>query len=183
MACLPTPPRLLRLLLLAAALPLAGCDTVRHPPLALAERVDLRRFMGDWYVIASIPTFIEKQAYDAVESYRLAPDGSIETTFTFRDGGFEGAPRRYNPRGFVVDRASNAVWEMQFIWPLKTDYRITYLAPDYSQTVIAREKRDYAWIMARSPAIPEADYDRLVQLLAAQGYDTAGLRKVPHRRP
>ena len=160
---------------------LAGCGAPSLPPLALADKVDLPRFMGDWYVIASIPTFIEKDAHNAIESYRLSPGGIIETTFRFRAGGFEGEPKRYEPRGFVVDTSSNAVWGMQFLWPFRSDYRIAYVAPDYSQTVIARESRDYAWIMARSPEIPDADYQRLAQLLASQGYDIARLRKVPQR--
>ena len=65
-------------LLAIAALALAGCRQQDYPPLALAHDVDLERFMGDWYVIASIPTRIEREAYDAVESYRLAADGTIE---------------------------------------------------------------------------------------------------------
>jgi apolipoprotein D and lipocalin family protein len=160
---------------------LAGCQTAGHPPLAQAPHVDLARFMGDWYVIASTPTFIDPEPYNAIESYRLAADGTIETTYTFRAGGFDGAAKRYTPRGYVVDNASNAVWGMQFFWPVKSDYRIAYLAPDYSQTVIAREKRDYAWIMARTPQIPDADYARLVQFVAAQGYDVTKLRRVPQR--
>ena len=167
--------------ILAVAALLTGCQSVQHPPLAQVAKVDLARFMGDWYVIASIPTFIEEDAYNAVESYRLASDGTIETTFTFREGGFDGELKTYTPRGFVLDRASNAVWGMQFIWPFKADYRIVYLTPDYSQTVIAREKRDYVWIMARTPQIAEADYARIVQFVAAQGYDVARLRKVPQR--
>ncbi len=173
----------LRTLGLAAGLFLSGCGTVDRPPLAVAAQVDLTRFMGDWYVIASIPTFIEKGAHNAIESYRLSPDGSIETTFRFRAGGFDGAEKRYTPRGFVVDATSSAVWEMQFLWPLRSDYRIAYVAPDYSQTVIAREKRDYAWIMARTPSIPDADYERLLGLLRTQGYDVAAMRKVPQRWP
>ena len=47
--------------------------------------VDLNRFMGDWYVIANIPTFIEKEAVNAIESYKLNDKGQIETTFTFRE--------------------------------------------------------------------------------------------------
>jgi apolipoprotein D and lipocalin family protein len=90
-------------------------------------------------VIASIPTFLEKDAYNALESYRLEADGTIATTFTFRAGAFDGEEKRYTPRGFVLDRSSNARWGMQFVWPIKADYRIVYLAPDYSQTVIARE--------------------------------------------
>ncbi|MGQ0510176.1 MAG: lipocalin family protein [Betaproteobacteria bacterium] len=161
---------------------LAGCGTPL-PPLALAPRVDLARFMGDWYVIASIPTFIETGAHNAIESYRLDPDGSIATTFTFREGGFDGEPRRYTPRGFVVPGTGNAVWGMRFVWPIRADYRIAYLSPDYGQVVVGREKRDYAWIMARQPRIPEADYQRVLGFLREQGYDTARVRKVPQRWP
>jgi len=171
----------LHLLLVLAALLVSGCQNVPQPPLAQAEKVDLARFMGDWYVIASIPTFIETDAYNAVESYRLDADGTVETTFTFRDGGFDGPVKRYTPRGYVLDRDSNAVWGMQFVWPVKADYRIAWLAPDYGQTVIARLKRDYVWIMARTPQIAEADYARIVEFVAAQGYDVARLRKVPQR--
>jgi apolipoprotein D and lipocalin family protein len=157
---------------------LSGC-AASLPPLRTVERVDIERFMGRWYVIAAIPTFIETDAFNAVESYRLDADGTIDTTFSFRKGGFDGPLKTYNPRGFIVDIASNAVWGMQFIWPIKAEYLITYLTDDYSRTVIGRNKRDYVWIMARSPQIPEADYQRIVAELAAQGYDVTKLRKVP----
>jgi apolipoprotein D and lipocalin family protein len=81
----------------------------------------------------------------------------------------------------VLAGSPNARWGMQFVWPIKADYRIVYLAPDYSQTVIAREKRDYVWIMARTPSIPEADYQRLVAFVASLGYDTTKIRKVPQQ--
>jgi apolipoprotein D and lipocalin family protein len=166
---------------LAALLTLAGCQGAPNKPLAAVPQVDLPRFMGDWYVIASIPTFIETGAHNAVESYRLDADGTIAVTFTFRDGAFDGKPKQYTPRGFVRDTTSNAVWGMQFIWPIKTDYRITYLTPDYSQTIISREQRDYVWIMARTPVIADADYQRMAELVRAQGYDIARLQKVPQQ--
>jgi apolipoprotein D and lipocalin family protein len=161
---------------------ITGC-AASLPPLRTVERVDLNRFMGTWYVIASIPTFIETDAFNGVESYRLDADGTVDTTFTFRKGAFDGPLKTYNPRGFIVDTASNATWGMQFIWPIKAEYLITHLSDDYSQTVIGRNKRDYVWIMARSPEIPEADYQRIVAELAAQGYDVTKLRKVPQRWP
>ena len=169
----------MRALALLVAAALAGCAA--PAPMPTVERVELARFMGDWYVIASIPTFIERGAHNAVESYRLEADGTVATTFTFRAGSFDGAERRYEPRGFVLDPASNARWGMQFVWPVKADYRIVYLAADYSQTVIAREKRDYVWIMARTPAITEADYQRLLGIVASLGYDPATVQKVPQR--
>lgn len=161
---------------------MTGCCT-SLPPLKSVEHVDIKLFMGPWYVIACIPTYIEKKAYNGVETYRLDPDGSIDTVFTFNKGGFDGPQKRYNPRGFIVDSTNNSIWGMQFIWPIKAEYLITYLNADYSQTVIGRNKRDYVWIMARTPQIPEEDYQRLVKELAAQGYDLTKLRKVPQRWP
>jgi len=164
----------------AALLMLSGCQSAAAP-LATMPHVDLARFMGDWYVIACIPTFIEKGAHNPVESYRLDADGSIATTFTFRADSFDGEAKRYTPRGFVIDRDSNAVWGMQFVWPVKADYRIMYVDDNYSQTMIGRERRDYIWIMARTPLIPEADYQRLVAFAGRQGYEVALIQKMPQQ--
>lgn len=165
---------------LAAALVLAGCQSAATRPLPLATSVDLDRFMGDWYVIAATPTWIDRRAVDAVESYRREPDGTIATTYTFRDSGFGAPLERHTPRGFVLPGGGNAVWEMQFVWPFRADYRIAWLAPDYSRVVIAREKRDYAWIMARAPRITEAQLEEHYAFLRANGYDTGTLRRIPH---
>jgi len=175
-------PTAITILLLTGILMLSGCGATL-PPLKTVASVDIPRFMGDWYVIANIPTFIEKGAYNAVESYRLDTDGTIATTFTFRADGFDGPLKTYTPRGFIADTASNAVWGMRFVWPIKAEYLITHLNDSYTQTVIGRNKRDYVWIMARTPAITEEDYARLVKELAGQGYDTSLLQKVPQRWP
>jgi apolipoprotein D and lipocalin family protein len=149
-------------------------------PVSTVSHVDLPRFMGDWYVIASIPTFLEKNAYNAVESYRLDSDGTIATTFTFHRGSFEGPLKTMKPRGWVRD-ASNAVWGMQFIWPIKAEYLIAYLNDDYTATVIARSARDYVWIMARTPTLAPDQYQALVSEVGKMGYDTTQLQLVPQR--
>jgi len=162
-----------------AGLFLSACSSVE--PLATVDHVDLERFMGDWYVIANIPTSIETEAFNAVESYRLDKDGSIATTFTFNKGSFTGEKKRYEPRGFVRNTQSNAEWGMQFIWPIKADYRIIYLDDDYQLTVIGRNKRDYVWVMARNFSISDEQYDAMVELVANAGYDTTKIRKVPQQ--
>jgi apolipoprotein D and lipocalin family protein len=168
--------------LIAPVALLAGCATAR-PPLATVEHIDLARFMGDWYVIAHLPASLEKNAFNAVESYRLAEDGSIETTFTFREGGFEGERKRYTPRGFVRDRATNATWGMRFIWPFRMEYLVILLDEERGVSVVGRTKRDYVWIMARRPELPEEEYQRLVGFVADRGYDVTKLRRVPQRWP
>jgi apolipoprotein D and lipocalin family protein len=151
-------------------------------PVPTVARVDLPRFMGDWYVIASIPTFLEKHAFNAVESYRLDADGTVATRFTFRKGSLQGPVKTMNPRGWVRD-PTNAVWGMQFIWPIKAEYLIAYVDDAYTETIIARSARDYVWIMARTPELPEAEYRRLVAMVEKLGYDPAKLRPVPQRWP
>ena len=168
--------------MLGLTISLSACGATL-PPLKTVDYVDIRRFMGDWYVIACIPTSLEIGAYNAVESYRLDADGTIATTFTFRKGAFDGPLKTYKPRGFIVNTTTNSTWGMRFIWPFKAEYLITYLTDDYTLTVVARNKRDYVWIMARKPEIPEADYSRIVDMIKAQGYDTSKLVKVPQQWP
>jgi apolipoprotein D and lipocalin family protein len=161
------------------AVMLSACSST--PAIPTAKDVDLPRFMGDWYVIANIPTWPERNAYNAIESYKLDPDGSIATTFTFRKGAFDGPEKVMRPRGFVTDEKSNAVWGMQFVWPIKAEYLISHVDAGYTETIIARSSRDYVWIMARKPVLPEADYARLVQMVADLGYDMSKLQKVSQR--
>jgi len=175
-------------LALCAGLASACATTVGPPPLeALDRRVDLERFMGDWYVLASIPIDLpfvsEAESYNGVESYRLTEDGVIETTYTFRDGSFDGPLRRLTPTGFVHDEETNAEWRMQFLWPFKAAYLIVYLDEDYQRTIIGVPDRSHAWIMARTPSIPEAEYQALVDRLSRLGYDVSSLRRVPQEWP
>lgn len=168
------------IIVVSAAVMLAGCAASRAP-ITTAAHVELSRFMGDWYVIANIPTLIERRAHNAIESYRLAQDGSIETTFTFNKGSFDGPRKTYTPRGFIRDK-SNAVWGMQFLWPIKADYRIVYVSEDYGRTIIGREARDHVWIMARTPQISEAEYQALLATVASEGYDVEKIQRVPQQR-
>lgn len=161
-----------------AVFALSGCAG-KGADMQTVDYVDLDRFMGDWYVIANIPTFLEKGAHNAVERYELNDDGTIATTFTFRDGSFDGERKEYTPKGFIKDNSSNALWGMRFIWPIKADYRIVYLDEAYTRTVVARQKRDYVWIMARTPTISDREYDELIAFVESLGYDISKIEKVP----
>ena len=174
---------MIRKLIIVMSLSLALFSCAKHPPMPTVDRVELERFMGDWYVIANIPTFIEEDAHNAVETYRMGEDGVIETTFRFRDGGFDGPIKTYRPKGFIKDSETNALWGMQFIWPIKADYRIVYIDGDYQNTVIARQARDYVWLMSRSPEIDDELYMRLSGLIQRLGYDVSKLQKVPQQWP
>ncbi|CAB3642730.1 lipocalin family protein [Achromobacter pestifer] len=167
--------------MIVGVMALAGCGS--PPPMPPVTQVDISRFMGDWYVIAGIPSWPERQSFNAVESYALLPDGRIQTTFRYRHGGFGADVETMRPVGTVQPDTGNAVWGMQFIWPIQAEYVIAYLDEHYPQTIIGRTKRDYVWIMARTPSLPDAEYARLVDKVRDLGYDPAQLRKVPQQWP
>ena len=176
----------MRVVKLIFLLPLIGllsaCQSIPENRMQVVPQLELDRFMGDWYVIANIPTFLEKGAHNAVESYRLADDGRVETTFTFRDGAFDGPQKTYRPTGFVSED-NNAVWGMQFIWPIKAEYLVIFLDDAYQRTIIGRSKRDYVWLMARKPELSEGEYREMLNAAAAAGYDISRIERVPQQWP
>jgi len=167
------------IIVLISFMSLVGCTS--YPPIKSEKYVDLDRFMGDWYVIANIPTFIEEGAHNAIETYAKNKDGTIATTFTFNADSFDGELKEYHPKGFVTDDKSNAIWDMQFIWPFKSDYRILHVDDKYQYTIIGRIKRDYVWIMARNPIINADDYKKLVSIIKDSGYDISKIELVPQQ--
>jgi apolipoprotein D and lipocalin family protein len=165
-----------------------GCSTANPAPLRAVDRpIDLNRFMGDWYVLAHIPIeipfFSEANAYNGVESYRLTDEGIIETTYRFRQGGFDGSEVVFNPRAWVHDDQTNAEWRMQFVWPFRAAYLIAYVDDNYRSTIIGVPNRRNAWIMSRSPQASDAELAALTSKLVDLGYDTEKLRKVPQQWP
>jgi apolipoprotein D and lipocalin family protein len=80
----------------------------------------------------------------------------------------------------VLDKETNARWGMQFIWPIKGDFRIIYLDDDYQTTVIGRAKRDYVWVMSRTPEFSDAEFERMKAFVESVGYDGSKLQRPPH---
>ena len=158
-------------------LTLSSCSATQS--MQTVSYVDLNRYMGKWFVIANIPTFLEKGVVSPTETYSLNPDGSIDTKFEFFDVDTREF-KSYNPTGFVLDPETNAVWGMQFIWPFKADFRVIYLNEDYSATIIGRNKKDYVWLMARTPEISAELYEEMIRKVSSVGYDTSLIQKAEH---
>lgn len=130
-----------------------------------------------------LPFVSEAEAHNGVESYPLTGDGEIATTYTFRDGGFDGPERVMTPTARVFDRTTNTHWNMQFLWPFEADYLVVYVDGDYRHSTIGVPDRKNVWVMARRPDIPPSHYDELAARVEALGYQLSKLRRVPQRWP
>lgn len=150
--------------------------------LETVKQVDIQKFMGDWYVIANIPTFLEKGAHNAIENYHWnEKENRIDVTFEFNKNSFNGEKKSLTQKAFIYNKQTNAEWRIQLFWPVKFPYLIIDLAEDYSYTVIGVPARSYVWIMARRPVMDEKIYQELVESLGKRGFDTSLIQKVPQQ--
>ncbi len=147
-----------------------GCTSQQVKEMHTVSYVDINRFMGDWFVAAVIPTFVERNAHNPIETYTLNANGTIDTRFRFNQGA-GGPGKELTAIGFIKKGTGNAVWGMQFVWPIKAEYRIIFLDENYQHTIIGRTNRDYLWIMSRQPMIAESVLRELIRFAVAQGYD------------
>lgn len=167
--------------MLAALTGVSGCASVKEP-LQTVPHVDLPRYMGDWFVIANIPYFAEKNCFDSIESYALRPDGNIDNWFTCRKKSFD-APleRKANALATVKDTTSNSVWSVKFFKTISVKYLILDLDPNYQWVAVGHPSRRYGWIMARSKTLNDKTYQAILRRLADQGYDPNKFQKVPQQ--
>ena len=170
----------MKITLLLATLALAACSTApKLPPLRTVDHVDLPRFMGDWYVIGTIPWFVEKNNVGTMDIYKLRADGKIDVTYAFHKKSLDAPRQEMKALARVVDTRTNAEWRVQFLWPFEAPFLVIDLSPDYRFTTIGYPNRDLIWIMSRTPQMTEKDYGLALEVAKSQGYDISRIVKVP----
>lgn len=152
-------------------------------PIPPVRGVDLSRYMGRWYVIASIPTRFERGGHNPVETYSHNADGTICTWFRQRPGSFDAPVKQLHSTASVVKDSGNGEWRVRFFAFLSTQYLVGWLQPDYSQVLVVRDARDYLWYMARTPQVSDADYQAMLARAKGMGYDVAKIEKAPQQWP
>lgn len=161
----------------------AGRSSATLPPLQTVPRVDLQRYTGTWYEIASFPQRFQKGCTRTQATYTLKPDGEIAVRNRCNRDALNGPESSVEGRARVVDTATNAKLEVSFFWPFWGDYWVIDLASDYSFAVVGHPSRDYLWILSRTPVLAPEVYDGILARLRAQGYDLARLQRTEQLRP
>lgn len=167
---------------LAVLMLASGCARATKP-ITPVTGIDLPRYMGRWYVIASIPTRYERGGHNPVETYAQMPDGTICTWFRLRPDGFAAPVKLLHSRASVVPDRGNGEWQVHLIAFFHAQYLVGWLKPDYSQVMVVRDARDYLWYMARTPQVSDADYRAMLVRAAAMGYDVSHIVRAPQRWP
>jgi len=167
------------ILALVFAIALVGCRTPA-PPLEVVADVDLERYTGTWYEIASFPQWFQRGCVATKATYQLRADGKIDVLNQCRDETFDGELREAKGIAWVVDPSeTNAKLEVQFFWPFAGDYWIIELDPDYRYAVIGDPSREYLWILSRTPTLAPEQYARVLERIEAHGYTLDRLQRTP----
>jgi apolipoprotein D and lipocalin family protein len=163
--------------ILASAGPLVAAAADTTPPLQTVSYVDLNRYMGTWYEIASFPQWFQKGCVASTATYTLRNDGDVDVLNQCREKALDGKPKDAKGKAWVVDPKSNAKLKVRFFWPFSGDYWIIDLSPDYQYAVVGHPKRNYLWILSRSRRLDPAIYDGIIERLKNQHYDVNRLNK------
>ena len=171
-----------RIAALALCAGLSGCaasTTVQRglPELQAVERVDLQRYLGTWYEIASFPQSFQEGCTATKATYALREDGEIDVRNSCRDESLSGPERTAHGRARVVDTRTNAKLEVSFFRPFWGDYWVIELGEAYDYAVVGHPGRDYLWILSRTPTMEPARYDAILARLAERGYETTRLQR------
>jgi len=159
---------------LVAALACLGMSVRAETPVASVPALDLARYAGKWYEIASFPMFFQRQCIgDTTAEYGLTPEGSVSVTNRCRtDSGFDEA----RGKATVVEDTGNARLKVSFFWPFRSDYWVLGLDADYRWAVVGNPNRKYLWVLSRTPQLPKHLLDAALKAAATQGFDLTQLR-------
>lgn len=148
------------------------------------ESVDLVRYVGKWYEIASIPqTFAKQCVSDTTAEYTALKDGKIKVVNSCATE--KGDRSVAEGRAKVVDTNSNAKLKVTFvklfdyIFTFGGDYWIVDLEQNYNYAVVGHPTLKYGWILSRQPSLSAQDLEAIESRLTAMGYDTCKFLTTP----
>jgi len=145
-------------------------------PLRTVSHVDLTRYVGTWYEIASYPQRFQKGCTATAAVYTLREDGMLQVVNRCNRDSLDGRETIARGRARVIDRETNAKLKVTFFWPFWGDYWIIDLDPDYRYAVVGHPGRKYLWILSRTRAMDPLVYSGILARLTAQGYDVGRLQ-------
>jgi apolipoprotein D and lipocalin family protein len=150
-------------------------SAISAQPLKTVANVDLARFAGKWYEIASYPNSFQRGCHCTTAEYTLTDKKYMKVLNTCRRDSVNGKISNITGRAYVRKNSGNAKLRVQFFWPFRAHYWIIELANDYSYAVIGQPNRKYLWILSRKPQMDEEVYKNIVYGLKDKGYNYGGL--------
>ena len=150
----------------------------------LVEQVDLNRYVGLWYEIAKIPNRFQKQCVkNTTAQYAIRSDGRIDVVNRcMKENGFFDEAKGIAK---IVDQVSHAQLKVSFvhifgIYLFWGNYWIIGLDNDYQWAVVGEPTRKYGWVLGRSTALSDNQWENVHAVLLKNGYNPDDFVKTEH---
>lgn len=161
--------------ILFCALALVGCSS--NQPLETVDSVDLQRYQGTWYEIASFPQRFQKGCHCTTATYTATQEDFVVVENRCRKDSINGEESYIKGKAYIVENTNNAKLEVEFFWPFKGDYWIIDLDKNYQYAVVGHPNREYLWILSRTPQMSDSLYSEITKRIADKGFDLSILQK------
>jgi len=143
--------------------------------------VDLNKYAGKWYEIASFPQRFQKGCYCTTAEYTWSEKGYVIVENRCNKDSVTGKQSSIKGKAFVVKKSGNAKLKVQFFWPFKGKYWIIDLADDYTYAVVSHPNKKYLWILSRTSKMDETVYQQILSRLNEKGFDLSKLQQTIHQ--
>jgi apolipoprotein D and lipocalin family protein len=144
--------------------------------------VDINRYLGKWYEIARFDHSFERGLTGVTATYSIRPDGKIKVLNEGYKNSLDGRHKKAVGKAYIPDPANTARLKVSFFLNFYADYLVMDLdEADYQYAMIGSNSDKFIWILSRTPVMPEATYQKLVERARARGYAVNNLIRVPQR--
>jgi apolipoprotein D and lipocalin family protein len=151
--------------------------------LPVVEYVDLDRYSGKWYEIATIQEKNEKDYSNVSEEYYLTDEGYIKIIYNYTKDIIKDIRKSIEAKAYPVKKSNNAKFRVEFFWPFKEDYLIIDLDKNYQYTMVGNRKRTYLCILSRTLDFEQEIYTDLLKKAEELGFNVNKIKKTDHFKP
>lgn len=165
------------LLICIVLVSLIACKTPAS--LATVPNVELKKYAGTWYEIASFPLKAQKNCACTTADYTLTDKGYVIVKNRCQDKR-SGNIKKIKGKAFVGKDGDNAKLKVQFFPPFKAPYYIIALDKDaYYYAAVGTPDRNYLWILCREAVMDSTLYQGITDSVRKLGFDTKRLKITP----
>lgn len=150
-------------------------------PVKTIASLDVARYLGTWYEIAKFPNWFQKKCVGNTKAeYSLRPDGSLKVLNSCKTANgevsdAEGTARQIGAKDSPRLEVRFAPEWLSFLPMVWGDYWVVDLDPQYQVAAVSDPKREYLWVLSRTPQLDSRVYDDLLLRLKQQQFDVRKL--------
>jgi len=138
---------------------------------------DIHRYLGTWYEVARLPSWIEKNLNQVTENYSFNPDGTVKVitrAWNIKNREWVSAEGKIKFAGATDE----GMLKVSYFRPVYFAYNILDMDTDYKYAMVSTSNRDYLWLLSRETDIPVKFKKRFLTKALSLGFDIGALEWV-----